>query len=137
MTPLLKWAIARKMRYGMTKRDIAKTYGIVLKGKDTGTLTPWQQENAEKLEHRAKLWAQGMSTKQMAHECGMTERSMCRYIDCHRSAFPRRKKQCGCTDEELRRAREMRAEGMSFLAIANELDRPVSTVRSWITKEER
>ena len=59
------------------------------------------------------------------------------YLDRHRDVFQRRRQHRVSTSEERDRARAMRADGMTYLAIANELGRPVSTVRGWMTKEER
>lgn len=103
---------------------------------DHDTRTPWQKYRSRELRRRAMLWAQGLSTKQIAHECGTSVRTMQRYISDHRWAFPYRDPS-NSTREERDRARAMRADGMTYLAIANELDRPVSTVRSWIAKESK
>lgn len=101
---------------------------------DHDTRTPWQKYRSRELRRRAKLWAQGLSTKQIAHECGTSVRTMQRYISDHRWAFPYRDPS-NSTIEDRDRARAMRADGMTYLAIANELGRPVSTVRGWMTKE--
>lgn len=98
--------------------------------------TPWQRYYSRVLYTRAKMWAQGLSTKQIANKCGTTVRTMQQYISDHRWAFPYRDASSN-TREDRDRARAMRAEGMTYLAIANELDRPVSTVRSWIAKESK
>ena len=95
--------------------------------------TPWQRYRARELKRRAELWAQGKSARQIAEECGVTKDRISEYARLHRDVMPLRGRG-RATEEDRRRAREMRAEGMTYLAIACELDRPVSTVRSWIVK---
>lgn len=83
----------------------------------------------EELERRAQLWAQGMSVKQMAEECCVTAKTMGSYVCRYRKFFPHRR--TPSTAEERDRARAMRAEGMTYEAIANELGRNKNAVWHW------
>lgn len=86
----------------------------------------------EELERRAWMWAQGLSTKQMAEECCVSVDAITSYASYHREHFPHRHVTTIVGDaEERERARVMRADGMTYRAIAKTLGRSRSTVRQW------
>ena len=86
----------------------------------------------EELERRARMWAQGMSTKEMADECCVSVDAITSYASYHREFFPHRHITTMVGDaEERERARAMRADGMTYKAIADTLCRSRSTVRQW------
>lgn len=86
----------------------------------------------EELERRARMWAQGMSTKEMAKECCVSVDTITSYASYHREHFPHRHVTNMIGDaEERERARAMRADGMTYKAIADALGRSRSTVRQW------
>lgn len=83
----------------------------------------------KELERRARMWAQGMSIREMADECFVTYKTMQCYVCRYRKFFPRR--HTPSTTDERKRARAMRAEGMTYRAIANELGRNKNAVWHW------
>ena len=86
----------------------------------------------EELERRARMWAQGMSTKEMAEECCVSVDAITSYASYHREHFPHRHVTTIVGDaEERERAMLMRADGMTYRAIAKTLGRSRSTVRQW------
>ncbi len=83
----------------------------------------------EELAIRMQLWAQGMSIREMAEERFVTHKTMQRYVCRHRKFFPRRHR--ASTAEEREKARAMRAEGMTYKAIAETLGRNKNAVWHW------
>lgn len=62
------------------------------------------------------LWARGTSKKRIAHEIGVSDDALASAIHRHREDFPYRKRHL--TDEQKRRIRELRAQGMTRRAVA-------------------
>lgn len=83
----------------------------------------------EELAIRMRLWSQGMSVKEMAAECCVTYKTMQCYVCRYRKYFPRR--HTPSTTDERDRARAMRADGMTYKAIAETLGRKKRTVWQW------
>lgn len=83
----------------------------------------------EELERRARMWAQGMSIREIAAECFVTPNTIERYVCRYRKFFPRRSPRSSLTERD--RARAMRAEGMTYKAIAETLSRHEGTVWHW------
>lgn len=83
----------------------------------------------KELERRAQMWAQGLSTKQMAEECCVSVYAINAYVRTHRDEFPYRQPTSSLDERE--RARRMRAEGMTYKAIGAKLGRDTSTVWHW------
>lgn len=83
----------------------------------------------EELERRARMWAQGMSIREMAKERFITAKTMGSYVCRYRKFFPRR--HMASTAEEREKARAMRAEGMTYRAVADVLGRNKNAVWHW------
>lgn len=83
----------------------------------------------EELAIRMRLWAQGMSIREMAAERFVTYKTMQCYVCRHREFFPRR--HALSTTDERKRARAMRDEGMTYKAIADVLGRNKNAVWHW------
>ena len=83
----------------------------------------------KELERRARMWAQDMSLREMAKECCVTYKTMQCYVCRHREYFPRR--HTPSTTDERTKARAMRADGMTYKAIADAFGRDVGAVWRW------
>ena len=88
----------------------------------------------EELERRAHMWAHGMSLREMAKECYVTYKTMQCYVCRHREFFPHR--HAPSTTDERNRARAMRADGMTYEAIADALSRDIDSVWQWCKHEK-
>lgn len=83
----------------------------------------------EELERRARMWARGMSIREIAAECFVAPITIERYVYRYRKFFPCRSPRS--TTDERDRARAMRADGMTYKAIADALGRHENTVWRW------
>lgn len=80
----------------------------------------------------SRLWQQGMVGSRIAKTLGIDERKLYEMTHNHRDLFPRRRAEFEhVSDAEKWLMVEMRANGMTYRAIAEELGREHSTVRRW------
>ena len=87
----------------------------------------------KELTRRARMWASGISIREIANECCVTEHTIECYVRKHSDLFPYR--HATSTPEERESARMMRSSGMTYMAIAEALGRDISTVVRWCGEE--
>lgn len=106
-SPLLMWAVVEKVRKGdATGRELAQALGIhhktvemwlraaKLDGRVGGiVMTPARHEAAK------RLWAQGMTAKQVADEIGVGLSALMSHMHRHRADFERRDRPHGTRRE--------------------------------------
>lgn len=66
-----------------------------------------------------ELWADGMSVKRIAYECGTTVAVLTCQMQRHRDDFPIRKRQTTLTDEQRAEVVRMHEAGMTYRKIAD------------------
>lgn len=75
-----------------------------------------------------KMWASGVSVKQMAYQLGISKRSAMYYITRYRFDFPERFKCPRLTPDERKSIVAMRADGMKIREIADAIGCHKNTV---------
>lgn len=83
----------------------------------------------KELTRRARMWANGMSIREIANECCVTEHTIECYVRKHRDLFPYR--HATSTLAERESAKEMHESGMTYASVAKELGRDISTIVRW------
>lgn len=77
-----------------------------------------------------KMWASGMSVKQMAYRLGISKRSVTYYVTRYRFDFPQRHRSKRLTDAQRQWIIAMRDEGATIKHIAEEVGCHKNTVQN-------
>lgn len=133
MSTLLRDAIARKMRGGMTIDNMRDIYGIDLRaiGKRPEPRRSGQPWTQDMVTSAASMWERGYTVSRIAAILGVSEKAMGTWAAKHRDVCPRRKGTTLWTDERRAVVVEMWREGKPVTEIAKTIGVSCRAARGW------